>query len=164
MLLPHPLQGPESWSRPLCKTGWMEIHPGVPSSPGWGWSAGSLGRCKQRPPSQPWALPACVRVCACVLCAQSSLTLAQSSLTLCNTLDCSPPGSSVPGILQARILEWVAISSAKGSSGLWEGTTASGTSPALQADVLQLSHWGTEGNGGCWAKCLETQEEIQHLK
>ena len=30
--------------------------------------------------------------------------------TLCNPIDGSPPGSSVPGILQARILEWVAIS------------------------------------------------------
>ena len=30
--------------------------------------------------------------------------------TLCNPIDSSPPGSSVPGILQARILEWVAIS------------------------------------------------------
>ena len=30
--------------------------------------------------------------------------------TLCDTIDDSPPGSSVPGILQARILEWVAIS------------------------------------------------------
>ena len=34
----------------------------------------------------------------------------QSCLTLCNTIDGSPPGSSVPGILQARTLEWVAIS------------------------------------------------------
>ena len=30
-------------------------------------------------------------------------------LTLCDTMDCSPPGSSVHGILQAKILEWVAI-------------------------------------------------------
>ena len=30
--------------------------------------------------------------------------------TLCNTIDGSPPGSAVPGILQARTLEWVAIS------------------------------------------------------
>ena len=36
--------------------------------------------------------------------------------TLCNPMDCSPPGSSVHGILQARILEWVAISSSRGSS------------------------------------------------
>ena len=35
----------------------------------------------------------------------------QSCLTLCDPIDGSPPGSSVPGILQARILEWVAISS-----------------------------------------------------
>ena len=34
----------------------------------------------------------------------------QSSPTLCDPIDGSPPGSSIPGILQARILEWVAIS------------------------------------------------------
>ena len=32
-----------------------------------------------------------------------------SCWTLCNAMDCSPPGSSVHGILQARILEWIAI-------------------------------------------------------
>ena len=37
-------------------------------------------------------------------------------LTLCNPMDCSPPGSSVLGILQTRILEWVAISYSRGSS------------------------------------------------
>ena len=42
-------------------------------------------------------------VCVCVLAAQSCLTL-------CNPMDYSPPGSSVHGILQARILEQVAIS------------------------------------------------------
>ena len=34
----------------------------------------------------------------------------QSCPTLCNSIDGNPPGSSVPGILQARTLEWVAIS------------------------------------------------------
>ena len=34
----------------------------------------------------------------------------QSCLTLCNPIDCSPPGSPIHGILQARTLEWVAIS------------------------------------------------------
>ena len=34
----------------------------------------------------------------------------QSCPTLCDSMDCSLPGSSVPGILQARTLEWVAIS------------------------------------------------------
>ena len=39
----------------------------------------------------------------------------QSCLTLCDPIDGSPLGSSVPGILQARTLEWVAISFPKGS-------------------------------------------------
>ena len=38
----------------------------------------------------------------------------QSCLTLCNLTDCSPPGSSVHGILQARMLEWVAMPSSGG--------------------------------------------------
>ena len=41
---------------------------------------------------------------------------AQLRLTLCNPVHCSPPGSSVHGILQARILEWVAKPSSRGSS------------------------------------------------
>ena len=40
----------------------------------------------------------------------------QSCSTLCNPMDCSPPGSSVHRILQVRILEWVAIFSSRGSS------------------------------------------------
>ena len=39
------------------------------------------------------------------MCAKSL----QSCPTLCNPMDCSPPGSSVLGILQARILEWVTM-------------------------------------------------------
>ena len=40
----------------------------------------------------------------------------QSCLTLCNPTDCSPPGSLVYGILQARILEWIIITFSRGSS------------------------------------------------
>ena len=43
-------------------------------------------------------------------------SVAQSCTTLCNPMDCSPSGSSVHGIVQARILEWVAISSSRESS------------------------------------------------
>ena len=42
--------------------------------------------------------------------AAAAAKLLQSCPTLCNPVDCSPPGSPVPGILQARTLEWVAIS------------------------------------------------------
>ena len=45
--------------------------------------------------------------CYAMLCYAKSL---QSCLTLCDPIDGSPPGSPIPGILQARILEWVAIS------------------------------------------------------
>ena len=40
----------------------------------------------------------------------------QSCLTLCDPIDSSLPGSSIPGILQTRILEWVAISFSRGLS------------------------------------------------
>ena len=42
--------------------------------------------------------------------AAAAAKLLQSCLTLCDPIDGSPPGSTAPGILQARTLEWVAIS------------------------------------------------------
>ena len=57
-----------------------------------------------------------------------SSEVTQSCPTLCDPVDSSPPGSSVHGILQARILEWVAISFSRGSS--------QPGSPALQAGAL----------------------------
>ena len=44
------------------------------------------------------------------------LCCAESCPTLCDPMDCNPPGSSVHGILQSRILEWVVISFCRGSS------------------------------------------------
>ena len=49
----------------------------------------------------------CPSSCSAAAAAAKSL---QSCPTLCDPIDGSPPGSSIPGILQARILEWVAIS------------------------------------------------------
>ena len=51
----------------------------------------------------------CVCLCVCV-------PVAQSCLTLCHPVDCSPPGSSVHGILHPRILEWVVIPFCRGFS------------------------------------------------
>ena len=48
-----------------------------------------------------------------------------SCVQLCNPMDCSPPVSSVHGIFQVRILEWVAISSSRGSSQPKEQTLVS---------------------------------------
>ena len=50
-------------------------------------------------------------LCCAVLC-----VVAQSCPTLCHLMDCSLPGSSVHGIVQARILEWVAMPSSRESS------------------------------------------------
>ena len=44
-----------------------------------------------------------------------SVLVAESCLTLCDSIDCRLPGSSVHGILHVRILEWVAISFSRGS-------------------------------------------------
>ena len=56
-----------------------------------------------------------------------------SCLTPCNSMDCSPPGSSVHGVLQARILESVVISSSKGSS-----------QPSNQTHVSYVSNIGRQ--------------------
>ena len=65
--------------------------------------------------------------------------IAKSCSTLCDPLDCSPPGSSVHGISQARVLERGTIASSRGSSQPRDRTHTY-ASPALQADALPLSH------------------------
>ena len=57
--------------------------------------------------------------------ARMCVLVAQSCPTLCNPMNCSPPGSSVHGILQPRILEWVAMPSSRGSSWLRDRTWVS---------------------------------------
>ena len=58
--------------------------------------------------------------------------ITQSCPTLCDPMDCSLPGSSVHGVFQARILEWVAIP----SPGYLPDTGMESGSPTLQADSL----------------------------
>ena len=58
---------------------------------------------------------------------------AQSYPTFCDPIDCSPPGSSVHGILQARILEWVAMPSSRGAS------PPQGSNPCLLPSVSGIS-------------------------
>ena len=68
-----------------------------------------------------------VCVCLCVL-------VTQLCLTFCDPIDCSPPGSSVHGILQARILESFAISFSMGSS-----------QPRNVEDIIKRHRIHTEG-------------------
>ena len=64
----------------------------------------------------------CVCVCVSVCVCMHARSIAQSRLTLCDSMDYSPPGSSVHGILRARMLEWVAVSYSSGSSWPRDGT------------------------------------------
>ena len=64
----------------------------------------------------------------------------QSCPTLCDPMDCSPPGSSVQGSSEARMLEWVAISFSRGSSPLRDWTQVSWTAGQI---LYHLSHKGS---------------------
>ena len=90
----------------------------------------TTGLPKQPRAAAPHCLPALpLRVC-------SWAPLLPSCLTPCDPRDCSPSGSSVHGILQARVLEWVAVS----SSGDLPQPEIEPASPALQGDSLPLNH------------------------
>ena len=78
----------------------------------------------------------------------------QSCLPLCDIMDHSPPGSSVHGLLQARILEWVAIFLLQ-EIFLTQGLNHVSCSPALQADSLS-----TEPSGKPHARLVPLQENL----
>ena len=87
----------------------------------------------------------CVCVCLCrPPCVFSPLrpscTVAQSCLTLCDPMDCNPLGSSIHGVFQSRMLEWIAISSSRGSFWPSDPTCISGV---FCIDRWILYHWAT---------------------
>ena len=77
--------------------------------------------------------------------------VAKSCLTLCDPMDCSPPGSSVHGILQIRILEWVAISSSRGSP-----QPRDWTCPLHPLHCRQILYWLSQQGNYHISKCLLT--------
>ena len=87
--------------------------------------------------------------------------VAQSCLTLCDPMDCSPPGSSVHGILQARVLEWRAISFSTQCLNHTGSAPAHGTCslPAHTARALDCST-GTI-RGWPWATCTSQVQATQ---
>ena len=86
-----------------------------------------------------------------ILLKKVKMLVTQSCPTLCDPMDCNLPGSSVHGILQARILEWIAICSSRGSSWLRDWTQVSciagrfftvwATREALHPAVFHLPLW-----------------------
>ena len=94
----------------------------------------------------------------CLLAAAAAASSLQSCPTLCDPTECSPPGFPVPGILQARTLEWVAIS----FSNVWKwkwNWSHSVVSDSLRPCGLQLTRllrpWDFPGKGtGVACHCL----------
>ena len=104
--------------------------------------------------------------------------IAQSCWTLCNPVDCSPPGSSIHGILQARILEWVAISSSREFSQPRDRTQVShiagrrfnlwATREAQHGPHLCLTQWNYEPCrvgplkiDGSWWRVLTKHDQLE---
>ena len=77
----------------------------------------------------------------------------QSCPTLCDPIDGSPPGSSVPGILQARTLEWVAISFS--SAWKWKVKSEITQSYLTLSDPMDCSVPGSSIHGIFQARVLE---------
>ena len=82
---------------------------------------------------EPWRTNPAVCTAMCLV--------AQSCLTLCDAVECSPPSSSVHGILLARTLEWVAMPSSRGSSPPRDRTRVCCTGRWI---LYQLSHQGAQ--------------------
>ena len=86
---------------------------------------------QSNPHEQEWGMCVCVYVCS----------VAQLCPTFSNPLNYRPPGSSVHGILQARILEWVAISYSRGSSRPRDQTHVSCISSIDRQILYQCFRW-----------------------
>ena len=96
--------------------------------------------------------------------------IAQSCPTLCDPVDCSLPGSSVHGILQARTLEWVTISFSRGSSQPRDGTRVSriggrrfnlwATREALGRTINSRKHFLVVVQSLSWARHFETPQSV----
>ena len=90
--------------------------------------------------------------------AAAAAKLLQSCLTLCDLIDSSPPGSPVPGILQARTLEWVAIPFPMHESEKWKWSDSVVSDPQLRHGLqpTRLLHpWDFPGKStGVGCHCL----------
>ena len=89
----------------------------------------------------------------CVLC-----LVAQLYLTLCDPMDCNLRGSSVHRILQAKILEWVAIPFSRGSSEPRDGTCVSYVSCPDRQVLHHLCHLRSPDQGSNLCPCRGSQE------
>ena len=90
----------------------------------------------------------------------------QSCPTLCDPIDSSPPGSPIPGILQARTLEWVAISFSSAWKWKWSRSVVSDSSQPHGLQPTRLLHpWDFPGKStGVGCHCLLWLSALGHIK
>ena len=109
----------------------------------------------------------CVYIYIYIYTAAAAKSL-QSCPTLCDPIDGSPPGPAVPGILQARTLEWVAIAfsnawkwkvKGKSLSRVWllatPWTTAYQAPPSMGFFQARVLEWGAIAFSDIWYSCIE---------
>ena len=96
---------------------------------------------------------ACVVVVVVVVSCSAAAASLQSCPTLCDPIDGSPPGSAVPGILQARTLEWVAI--AFSNAWKWKGKVKLLSRVRLLATPWTAAHQAPPSMGFFQARVLE---------
>ena len=126
---------------------------------------GSQSRTKVTPfvfpcrPSHRHTFPRCIFLMGlfqgCAVCLAT-----QSCLTLCDPMNCSPPGSSVHEILQARILEWVVMPASRGSSQPRDQTQASpiaGRFFAIWA-IREAQEWSRLTHAKSLEQCLDPHQ------
>ena len=111
---------------------------------------------------RPWDSPGKNTGVGCYLLLQcmkvkSESEVAQSCLTLSDPMDCSPPGSSVHGIFQARALEWGAIAFSEGSKEMSIKTTLRYPLTPVRTAIIE----STESK--CWSGCGE-KESFLHCR
>ena len=134
-------------------------------SPSFWWLLAIFGM-SQTVDTSPQSLPVCVCVCVYSLCISVCISVSNFSLlrtrsyqtcvcvymharwlqlclTLCYPMDCSPPGSTVHRILQARIVEWVTIPFSRGSSWPRDWTQVSYLSCIMRLDLYHWHHLGS---------------------
>ena len=115
-----------------CNVGGLDSIPGLIRSPGGGHSNPLQYSCLENPHRQR-------SLVGCSLCGCKELNTTEWLSIAHTSKDHSPPGSSVHGILQARILDWVTIPFTRGSSWLMDWTQVSSTASRF------FTLWATQG-------------------
>ena len=124
------------------------------------WAAKTVAPCDQDPrhgqgnPRSAWSPSIYPQLCLWLV----RVLAVQSCPTLCDPVDCSPPSSSVHGILQARILEWVIIPFSRASS--WPRDLTPVFCIAGRFFTIWATRWDRQTSQLRWAFCFKLLSKV----